>query len=72
MELLESTKNKITKNENGENVPHLGITEVVLFIAILSTIIINKVQESCIHLFPINRLVSHWIFPKKCFIFRNL
>ena len=29
MELLESTKNKITKNENDENVPHLGITEVI-------------------------------------------
>ena len=30
MELLGSTKSKITKNENGENVPHLEITEVVL------------------------------------------
>ena len=30
MKALESTKNKITKNKNGENVPHLEITEVVL------------------------------------------
>ena len=30
MNLLGSTKNKITKDENGENVPHLEITEVVL------------------------------------------
>ena len=30
MELLGSTKNKITKNKNGEYVPHLEITEVVL------------------------------------------
>ena len=30
MKLLESTKSKITKNENGENVPHLEITEVIL------------------------------------------
>ena len=30
MELLGSTENKITKNKNGENVPHLEITEVVL------------------------------------------
>ena len=29
MKLLESTENKITKNKNGENVPHLEITEVV-------------------------------------------
>ena len=30
MKLLESTKNKITKDKNCENVPHLEITEVVL------------------------------------------
>ena len=30
MKLLGSTKNKITNDENGENVPHLEITEVVL------------------------------------------
>ena len=30
IKLLGSTKNKITKNKNGENVPHLEITEIVL------------------------------------------
>ena len=30
MKLLGSTKSKITKAENGENVPYLEITEVVL------------------------------------------
>ena len=30
MKLLGSTENKITKNKNGENVPHLKITELVL------------------------------------------
>ena len=30
MKLLGSTKSKLIKNENGENVSHLGITEVVL------------------------------------------
>ena len=30
MKLLESTKNKITKDENGENVLHLEITKVIL------------------------------------------
>ena len=30
MELLGSTKSKIHKDKNGENVPHLKITEVVL------------------------------------------
>ena len=30
MELLGSTKSKITKNKNGEDVPQLEITELVL------------------------------------------
>ena len=30
MKLLGSTKSKIAKNENGENVSHIEITEVVL------------------------------------------
>ena len=30
MKLLGSTENKITKDKNGENVPHLQITEFVL------------------------------------------
>ena len=41
MKLLESTKIKITKNENGENVPHLEITEVVL----VHCMITNKDQQ---------------------------
>ena len=30
MKLLRSTENKITKDKNSENVPHLETTEVVL------------------------------------------
>ena len=30
IKLFGSTKSKITKDENGENVPHLEITEVIL------------------------------------------
>ena len=30
MKLLGNTESKITKDENGENMPHLEITEVVL------------------------------------------
>ena len=51
MKLLGSTKNKI-KNENGENVPYLEITEVVL-------IYCNVVKNSYIHLFLVNRLVNY-------------
>ena len=42
IKLLASTKNKITKNKNGENVPHLEITEVVL---IHCNIINNDYQQ---------------------------
>ena len=54
---LESTKSMITKNENDKNAPRLEITEVVL--VILSTKVINKIQESCIHLFLINRFANY-------------
>ena len=30
MKLLESAKSKITKDENGQDIPHLEITEIVL------------------------------------------
>ena len=49
--LLGSTENKIAKDKNGENVPHLEIAEVIL--------IINKIQESRIHLFLINHFVIY-------------
>ena len=43
MKLLGSTKSKITKDENGENVPHLEITEVVL---IYCNIVNNDYQQN--------------------------
>ena len=43
MKLFGSTKNKITKDDSGENIPHLEITKVVLFIVILLTMIISKI-----------------------------
>ena len=49
MKLLRSTKSKMTKDKNGENVSHLEITEVVLV----------HCSIACIHLFLINRLVYH-------------
>ena len=42
MKLLESTKSQIIKDENGENVPHLEITEVVL-------VHCNIVNNDCQH-----------------------
>ena len=50
MKLLGSTKSKITNYENDENVSCLEITEVVCSIVILSTMIIKKIQASCMHL----------------------
>ena len=59
IKLLGSSKSKITKVENGENVPHLGTTEVVLYIAKLLTIVINRIKGSCINFFLIHRLANY-------------
>ena len=59
MELIGSNKSKITKNQNGKNVPHLETNEVVLVNCNLSMIIINKIQECCLHLFLINHLLNY-------------
>ena len=71
MKLLGSTKSNITKDKNGENVPYLEILEVVLIHCnvILLLIVINKIQESCIHLFLINLSVSYKIFHPKILYF---
>ena len=59
MKLLGKTENKITKDKNSENVPHLEITEVVLFIITLSIMIINKIQEHYTYLFQMNRFIVY-------------
>ena len=73
--LLRSTKSKTTKNENGENIPFLEITDVVL---IDCNIVINDYQQVSTvfaqkifvkHLVLINLLVSYPIFNLKNFIF---
>ena len=43
MKLLGSTENEITKDKNGENVPHLEITDVVL---IHCNIVDNDYQQN--------------------------
>ena len=68
MELLGSTENKITKNKNGENVPYLEITEVVLVHCIIAnngyqqdsrvlyTFVPNKPLGSLLQFFPANHI----------------
>ena len=48
IKLFGSTKSKLTKNKNVENVPGLEITEVVLFHC---NIVDNNYQESCIYIY---------------------
>ena len=69
---LGSTRKRINKNKNGENIPHLEITEVVLFhvnIAnnhyqhdsrILHTFVSNKSFSLLLHVSP-----KSFIFKKK-------
>ena len=56
MKLLGNTKSKITKDENGENVPYLDITEVVL---IACNVVNNSYQQ--------NSRVLHTFVPRKSF-----
>ena len=68
MKLLESTESKITKDKNGENVPHLEITEVILVHCnllnndyqedsrILYTFVSNKPFGSLIKISPTNHI----------------
>ena len=59
MKLLGSTKNKIIKDKNGKNVPHLEITEVIL---VHCNIVNNDYQQDSrvyIRLFQINLLVAY-------------
>ena len=69
MKLLGSTKNKITKDKNGENVPHLEITEVVLVHCnivnndyqqdsrVLYTFVPNKPLGSLFEISPTNHII---------------
>ena len=68
MKLLESTKNKITKDKNSENVPNLEITEVVLVHCdivnndyqqdsrVLYTFVPNKPFGSLLEISPTNHI----------------
>ena len=55
MKLPESTKSKITKDENGENMANSEIMKV----ALVHCKITNKIQGFCIHLFVLNRSVNY-------------
>ena len=69
MKLLGSTKNKITKDRNGENVPHLEITEVILIHCnivsndyqqdsrVLYTFVPNKTSGSLLEISPTNHII---------------
>ena len=68
MKLLGSTENKITKSKNGENVPHLEITEVLLVHCnivnndyqqdprVLYTFVPNNSFGSLLEIFPTNHI----------------
>ena len=68
MKLLESTESKITNDKNGENVPHLMITELVLVhcnlvnndyqqdLRILYTFVPNKPFGSLLQISPTNHM----------------
>ena len=69
MKLPGSTKSKITKNENGENVPNLEITEVIL---VHCNIVNNNYQQNSrvLYTFILNKSCGQLLdFSPKNFIF---
>ena len=71
MNLLGSTKNKITKDKNGENVSHLEITEVVL---VHCNMVNNYYQQDSRELYtfvPNKSLVVYYIFLLQIISFKN-
>ena len=58
MKLLGSTKIEIRKDKNGEDVPPLEITKIVLVYCNIVNNNYNKVPESYLHLKLMNRLVT--------------
>ena len=73
MKLLGSTKNKITNDKNGENVPHLEITEAVL---VHWNIVNNDYQQDSrlLYTFVPNKLFWQLIrnFSSKSYLFKNI
>ena len=73
MKLLGSTKGKITKDKNGENVSHLETTDVVL---IHCNIVNNNYQQNSriLYTFVPNKSFDQLldISPKKFYIFKNI
>ena len=69
MKLLGSTKSKINKDKNGENVPHLEITEVIL---VNYNIVKNDYQQDSrvLYRFVPNKSFGQLLdIPPKNFIF---
>ena len=74
MKLLGSTDNKIIKDKNTENVPHLEITEVVLVhCSIHCSIFNNDYQEDSrvLYRFVPNKPFGR-NFSKNSYIFKNI
>ena len=72
MKLLGSTKSKITKDKNGENIPYLEITEVVL---IHCNVVNNSYQQNSriLHTFIPNKSLGQLLdISPKNFIFLKL
>ena len=59
MKLLGSTKRKITKDDNGENVLYLETNEVALIYSNVANNSYQQHSKSCIHLFLIIFLVNN-------------
>ena len=60
MKSLGLIENETTNNKNSKNVTYLKVTEVILVhFNIANIMIINRIQQCCIYLYPMNNLVNN-------------
>ena len=72
MKLLGSTESKITKDKNGENVPHLEIAELIL---IHCNLVNNNYQQNSRILYtftPDKSLVVYYKYHPKPYFLKNI
>ena len=67
--LLGSTKNKITKDKNGEIVPRLESTEVILVHCNIANNDYQQDSRVLLRLFQINRLAAYYKFLQQIISF---
>ena len=73
MKLLRNTQTKIAKDKNGENIPQLGITEIILVhYNLVNSTYQYKIEEFYVHLNQINYLEIYLKFHHQSLFYKHV